>query len=311
VVAELIQLAERIGDRERSLQARTWLVLDLVESGDVDAARDEIDAYARLAEPLRIAAYAWWVPSWRAMLAELEGRFDDTRRLSAEARATGARASDRNADLFADLIGWWSDLEQGRDADRWRALIEQRVARRSPATAYRCGLAYHHALSGRPEEARRTLAELLPGGFASVTRDMNWLTAAAEFSQAVGILGDADAAGAAYPLLLPYADRNLVMARAAVCHGPAECFLGRLAATAGDWTAAERHYHDGLAACQRMGARPLAARTRDWYAELLRARDEPGDAERADELERAARAEAETLGLLLRPHERAREASSR
>jgi class 3 adenylate cyclase len=311
VVSELVQLAETIGDRERSLQARTWLVLDLLESGDVEAARAEIDEYARLAEPLGIPAYAWWVPSWRAMLAELEGRFDDARRLSAEARATGARASDRNAELFADLIGWWSDLEQGHEADRWRSLIEQRVGRRSPATAYRCGLAYHHAASGRLDEARRTLDELLPGGFASVTRDMNWLTAASEFVQAVGILGDEERARAAYPLLLPYADRNLVMARAAVCHGPAEPFLGRLAATAGDWSAAERHFEEGLEACERIGARPLAARTKAWYAEMLRSRDEPGDADRAESLGREASEEAAAMGLLLSPAGRAEKATNR
>jgi len=302
VAHELVALAETTGDRERSLQARTWLVLDLLESGDLDGVRREVEEYALLAEPLGIPAYAWWVPSWRAMLAELEGRFEDARELSAEAREIGARAADRNAGLFADLLEWWTDLEQGRGADRWRMLFERRVARRSPATAYRCGLAYHHAMSGRLEDARRTLDELLPGGFPSVTRDMNWLTAAAEFAQAVGLLGDAEAARAAYPLLLPYEQRFLLMARAAVCHGPASSFLGRLAATAGDWEAAERHLEDGLAACGRIGARPLATRTRAWYAELLRARAGPGDAERADELERAARAEAEDLELLLFPH---------
>jgi hypothetical protein len=244
------------------------------------------------------------------MLAELDGRFDEARRLSAEAREVGARASDRNAELFADLLAWWTDLEQARNFEHWIPLIDQGIARRSPATAYRCGLAYHHAMAGRLDDARRTLDELLPEGFAGVTRDMNWLTAAAEFAQAVGILGDADKARAAYPLLLPYADRNLLMARAAVCHGPAASFLGRLAATAGEWAEAESHFDAGLAACERVGARPLAARPKAWYAEMLRARHEPGDLERAAALERAAREEAESMGLALSPPERARGASS-
>jgi len=301
VANELVAVAEEIGDRERSLEARTWLVLDLVESGDVDGARAAIAAYAELAEPLEIAAYSWWVPAWNAMLAELEGRFEDARALAAEAREIGAQASDRNAELFATLVEWWSDVEQGRGYERWLPAIDRGIARGNPATAYRCGLAFHRAMAGELDAARRALADLGDGGFTSVARDMNWFTAAAEFSQAVGILGDAERARAAYPLLLPYADRTLLMARAAVCHGPAAAFLGRLAATAGDWDAAEAHFAAGLAASERLGARPLAARTRAWLAEMLRARGAPGDAERADALERAARDEAGALALVLSP----------
>ncbi len=303
VAHELVALAEEIGDRERSLEARTWLVLDLVESGDVDGARAAIANYAELAEPLGIAAYSWWVPAWNAMLAELEGRFDDARALAAEARDIGAQASDRNAELFATLVEWWSDVEQGRGYERWLPEMDRGIARGNPATAYRCGLAFHHAMAGELDAARRTLDELGDRGFTSVARDMNWFTAAAEFSQAVGILGDAERARAAYPLLLPYADRTLLMARAAVCHGPAASFLGRLAATAEDWNAAEAHFEAGLAASERLAARPLAARTRAWHAEMLRARGAPGDAERAAALERAARDEAESLGLALSPTE--------
>jgi len=244
------------------------------------------------------------------MLAGLEGRFDEARRLSAEAREIGARAADSNAALFSDLLSWWIDVEQGRNFEKWMPLIDQGIARRSPATAYRCGLACHLAMSGRVEEARKTLDELLPDGFASVTRDMNWLTAAAEFTQAVGILRDPEQARIAYPLLAPFADRTLLMARAAVCHGPAHSFLGHLAAAAGDWAAAEAHFEAGLAACGRIGARPLLARTKAWYADMLRARNQPGDAERADDLERAALAEADEIGLVLSPRERVEEASS-
>jgi hypothetical protein len=273
-------------------------VLDLVESGDLKAARAEIDAYARLVEPLGIAAYSWWVPAWRAMLAGVEGRFDDLRALSEEALELGSRAGDTNARIYHQLVCWVADAEQGRDVERWIPMIEEGVARGGPAGAFRCALAMSHAIAGRPDEARAALPR-----FGAVLKDMNFFAGASEYTIAVGILGDAEAAAEAYDAIRPYAGRTFTIARAAVCWGPGDAFLGRLAATAGRWGAAERHFEDALAACERIGARVTAARARSWYAEMLRARGRDEDAALAKELEAAARAEADELGLALLPVE--------
>lgn len=297
VSRELVDLAEASGDRERSLLSRTWLVLDLVEGGDLDAARAEIDAYARLAEPLGIPAYSWWVPAWRAMLAEVEGRFDDARALAYEAQEIGSRSGDVNAGIYAGLVRWVADMEQGRDHEHWFPVIDEGIAR--GISAFQCGLASQLALAGRVEDARKALAELGPDGLGSIARDMNFYAGASEYAIAVGIVRDADAAARAYEVVRPYAGRTSVIARAAVCWGPVDSYLGRLAATAGLWDEAEGHFEDALAACERMGARAMAARTRWWYAEMLRARDRPGDADRALELETSARAEATAMGLAL------------
>ena len=128
---------------------------------------------------------------------------------------------------------------------------------------------------------------------------MNFYAGAGEFTVAVGILGDAEAARRAYEVLLPYARRTFVIARAAVCWGPAESFLGRLAATAGLHDEAEGHFEAALADCARIGARAMAARTLGWYVEMLRARNGPGDAGRARDHEAVARTEARALGLAL------------
>jgi hypothetical protein len=301
VSRELVDLAEASGDRERSLLARTWLVLDLVETGDLAAARAEIDAYTRLVEPLGIPAYSWWVPAWGAMLAGVEGRFDDARALAEEAQEIGCRAGDTNATIYFQLASWSADMEQGRDPGRWLTMIEAGIARGGPSDAFRCGLAMQFAVAGRFEEAQDALAGLGPAGFGAIVKDMNFYAGAAQFAVAVGILGDAAGATQAYEVMRAYAGRTLTIARAAVCWGPADAFLGRLAATALLWDPAEAHFEAALAACERMGARAMAARTRWWYAEMLRTRGAPGDAQRAAELEAPARAEAEALGLALVP----------
>jgi hypothetical protein len=155
------------------------------------------------------------------------------------------------------------------------------------------------ALAGKPDDARAALAELGPDGFGAVVKDMNFYAGAGEFTVAVGILGDRERAAEAYETLRPYAGRMFTIARAAVCWGPADSFLGRLAATAESWDEAEGHFEDALVVCERVGAAAMEARTRAWYAEMLRARGRPGDVERAAELQRRAAAEAERMGLAL------------
>jgi len=304
VSRELVELAEASGDRERSLVARTRLVLDLVEGGDLDSAREEIDAYARLVEPLGIAAYSWWAPAWRAMLAGVDGRFDNVRTPAEEALEIGSRAGDGNAAIYHQLAFWVADAEQGRDYDRWLQVIEDGVARGGPSDAFRCGLAMQHALAGRLDEARGELAVLGPGGLGSIVKDMNFYARAAELTIAVGVLGDAERAAEAYAVLRPYAGRVFTIARAAVCWGPADSFLGRHAATARMWDEAERHFEWALSTCKRIGAAAMATRTRAWYAEMLHARGEPGDAERAEQLAARAAAEGERMRLALDPSPR-------
>lgn len=65
------------------------------------------------------------------------------------------------------------------------------------------------------------------------------------------------------------------------------------------WSEAEEHFDPALAACERIGARATAARTRWWYAEMLRARGGVEDAPRAAQLEALARADASELDLAL------------
>jgi hypothetical protein len=118
-LAERLALADEMvasGDRERALQGRNWRVLDLLEAGDVEAARREIDEHAARADELRLPGYQWWAPMWRAMLAFLEGRIDDAVALRAEAVEIGRRANDQVAELF----NWIQTVSSTSSASRCR-----------------------------------------------------------------------------------------------------------------------------------------------------------------------------------------------
>ena len=147
---EMIALARELGDAERELQGRNWRVLDLLERGDLAAARDEIERHEALAERLRLPAYQWWGPMWRSSLAILEGRLADAERLIEEIAAV----DDENARLYArdpalrPGLGARALRPGRRGADRPRVRPARRV--RLPRGWYAWILGH-----GRPARTRR------------------------------------------------------------------------------------------------------------------------------------------------------------
>ena len=82
-----------------------------------------------------------------------------------------------------------------------------------------------------------------------------------------------------------------------VCCGSAARYLGMLAATLGDWAAAEEHFAAALAMDEQLQAWPWLAHTKYEFALMLRARGRPCDHDRAAELIAAAAASAERIGM--------------
>jgi tetratricopeptide (TPR) repeat protein len=82
--------------------------------------------------------------------------------------------------------------------------------------------------------------------------------------------------------------------RASVANGRV---LGLLSATLGRPEEAETHFRDAVEFCRKAGYRPELAWTCSDYAELLRDRNEPGDRDRAIEMQNEAIAIAQELGM--------------
>ena len=101
-------------------------------------------------------------------------------------------------------------------------------------------------------------------------------------------LGDTARAATLYQLLLPYAERTVVIGNAVACYGAMSRYLGTLATTLGHWDAAAQHFEDALAMNTRMDARPWLAHTQHAYATMLLARNQPGDDDKATALLDAA-----------------------
>jgi hypothetical protein len=161
---------------------------------------------------------------------------------------------------------------------------------------WRAALARIYCELGREAEARRELERLDERGFAQLPRYNGWLNMMALLSEVCAHLGDARRAGALYDLLLPFERRNVVTAQC-VFDGPTSRYLGILAATSGNWDAAERHYELARVTATRQHARPFLALIAVDQARMLVARDRPGDAAHATVLLTEARELAEQLGM--------------
>ena len=290
---EMIELARRAGDREREIQGRNWRVLNLAERGDIGEMTREIERHEELADRLRLPSYQWWGPMWRSTIALLQGRFDECERLIAEFETIGRRAQDANAALYGEVQRHMLTLESERFEDIGDEALERQIGQ-PPEAAYRCGYAWVYAGAGRAQEAREQLDWVAADGFARLPEDMNRLAALGEIAQTSVLLGDVRHTRGVYELLAPFADRNIINARAAAGYGAASLHLAQLAALLGDGDRAAAHFEDALAHNERMGARPWLARTQLHYGELLRAR---GDATRAGALIERALATATELGL--------------
>jgi DNA-binding SARP family transcriptional activator len=243
---EMLELADRAGDRESALQARNFRVTDVLEAGDLAGFDRELEAYAALCHDFPLPTFRWYIPLWRATRATINGDFDEAARLAGRARQEGGQAGDENAELFWRLQTGTLMLIQ-RDLDTDTDWIEDH-ARNSPAgSAWWTVLAWIWAEQGRDEDARAVMDRLAEDDFAVLEWDMNWISAIAELTEACRLLNDAKHAAILYRQLLPFAGRIVTCARGAQAYGPVDYYLGLAAQTIGESSAAHRHLSAALA----------------------------------------------------------------
>jgi DNA-binding SARP family transcriptional activator/DNA polymerase III delta prime subunit len=258
---ELIELGRR--HREAELHGRHWRYVDLAELGDMAEARAELDRYEALTAELRMPAFAWYVPLWRAALAIFEGRFDEAEALADEAYDAGHRAEDANAEIFR-LVQRGAILIEQERLDEFEMLdeIEERLESESASVAWMTGMAWFLASQGDRDEARSILAHVCDDELARLPHDANRQACLAELAEAACLLGERDYGAAIERALEPLAERNIGNARAISFYGSAHFFLAKLAELRGDRETAARRYASAVARNRAFGAGPRTALAR-------------------------------------------------
>jgi tetratricopeptide (TPR) repeat protein len=268
--AEVVELAEAAGDRVMALRGAGFLLADQLEQGDMDALALGLERYDRAARELDQLHFAWHVPLFRAGQELLGGNLEEAERLATEALAVGRRAHDPVVGVYHMIVLVGLRWQQGRLPDLEATL--RRFVDRFPANlGWRATLAVLLCEAGRHDEAREHLERLAAGDFAGLPRNHLYLYHLAVLAITCHALGDQARAATLYGLLLPYGDRNVLVARLPLgTLGSAAHYLGLLAATLSRWDEAAAHFDAAAQAHERMGAAPLLARSRDLYERAWR-----------------------------------------
>ena len=292
LASELVHVAAEVGDKERAMDGHENRFNSLLELGDASAAKLELEAMARLARELRQPSQEWLVCAERGLLALLEGRLADAERMIDDAWSLGERPLGWSADVTRRIQLYPLRRAQGRLAE-----VEELVRRSvGQQPIWRCVLAHMSAELGHAAEARESFEALAREDFAGLPFDEEWLVSLGFLAETASELGDVTRASVLYGLLAPYGDR-VAVSYTEISTGAVARYLGLLAGIMERWDDAERHFEDALELHRRIGAQPYIAHTQEDHARMLRARDAPGDRQRAGELLEGAVARYRGLGM--------------
>lgn len=294
--AEIVRVGLQYRDRVAMLVGQTWRASALLELGRAAEFLEAAETAIELADDLRQPFYRWWALGLRTLRALLEGRLDAAEPLVFEELELGQQVEAPDAFASFGIQLAVLRMEQGRLEEvegGLRAFVEQYP----DMPGWRCALAGLYREIRDREAERVEFERVASRGFESIPRDAGWLGAIVSLAEVAADLGDRRRCDELYGLLLPFAERNVVVGAATVCFGPVARALGILASALGRHADAERHFETALARAAAVGARSWLARTELAYAQSLVARATSGDRERAGELLGAVRRVASELGM--------------
>jgi class 3 adenylate cyclase len=295
---ELEALARSVPDRESSLYARHMQIDNLTELGEIDEADALMESFEAEARELRQPFYLWLAAVYRAMRAQMRGEWAEGERLAQAAFALGKEAQTETnlAFQFLAVQLFGIRLEQGRLGEM--VDVVRRFVEEYPALRWRVALAFTLSEIGEEAEARGEFESAAANEFRDLPDDFNQSIALVFLSELCARFHDAPRAALLYERMLPYEGRNVITGAPAACAGAASRMLGMLAGVLERWDVAERHFQDALAMNERMGAIPLAARTRYAWAAMLLRRGDSAAARQAAALLDEAGSVAEQTGMV-------------
>jgi tetratricopeptide (TPR) repeat protein len=273
VGAELAELAQRNGDRERVANALDHIRTALVFAGRLEEAAANLDREAAIAETLRQPVQLWQTHTSRAMLALTAGRLAEAEELIPKALASREQAFPQVAIPVYRLQRATLFEFRGRLGEVLPDLVAL-VADYPTRPMFRCALAHAHARVGHADDARAALGEMSADGVAALPFDQEWLLGMAFLAESAAILDDTAAQATLYDALLPWAALNTGDHPEGI-RGSAARYLGLIAPSPEQ---AAEHFEDALAMNERMGARPWLAYTQTDCARLVPGREALQDA---------------------------------
>ena len=265
---ELIRISRQIGDRERILQGLHARILDLIQAGEIGAAKEALNELSALAREVRQPLFEHFAVAWLAAFAQMEGRLEEAERLaaaSAEMRRL-METSDAEAVFAAQLF--LIRLGQGRVGELLPA-VEQFVDAYPALAAWRAALPLAYLADRREADSAREL-ERAVAGLNDLPQDFFWLTTIGLLAEAAAKLPHPESAAVLYEQLEPYASCMIQVGYAGSI-GPVTRLLGLLTAVRGERDVAVRHLEAALSFAEGAGLRLFETQVRAELDELLMA----------------------------------------
>lgn len=254
--AEMLAIAERLGARHLALDAHSWRMALLSESGDVAGMQAAFALSARMAresnEPRALAL----LRRHEAARAVIAGDFE----LAGRALGESAELTNRlGADDMAVMLVAALTFAVAWHRDELQPLVPaiRDFADANPELpSWRCALSAALARTGELPEARRELEAARGSGFDELPRDNLLLVAGYLAAEAAHRLGEAEAAAELARLLGPYSGRNAVTPDG-LYFGPVDRARALLAHTLGNEAEAGALLDQARASARRLGATPV------------------------------------------------------
>ena len=291
--AELLAVAEKLGDPALRCQAHYFRARSGMEMGDIEEFDRSLEVAERLALDLGQPTLQWvntWQRIGRVLLA---GRIEEAERLSFEALELGEASGQADARLYFVFQGFAIRFEQGRLADLEASLADL-MAKIPGLPVLEAMLGLLYAELDRDDEARVVLKHFAESAFERLPGDVTRIRVITALAAMAAHLGATTEAHTLYDLLAPHHDQLDTMA--GMVAGAIAHYLGLLATVLGRLEA-EAHFVEAEQTHVRIGAPAWLARTHLEWARMLLARRAPGDTQRARELLAEALTTGRTLGL--------------
>ena len=289
VGARMLALGITDGDDEAELWGRLWRADAFAQLGRIDDCSAEIELLAPTVSRLRSPGPAWHLLRSRAAVAYGRGEFGRARELAAESARLAEHGHENMRTLTAALLIRVNALT-GRD--EWPTTDD---FRRSPPFGMAMRGVWHLAF-GRLDQARRCYQ---PDSALASVPEIRYLITYAMFGEMASALGDAEACGAVYRGLLPYADLFICGgAGLTMIDGSVHRYLGLAVLGLGQADDAVRHLRSAVSVNAREGLLACEALATLDLARALARRGRSGDAAEASALAASAAAVGERLGML-------------
>ncbi|MEO9574664.1 MAG: adenylate/guanylate cyclase domain-containing protein [Roseobacter sp.] len=289
------RVAEKLNNIDQG-RDRTLSLFVGAEMADRDLMDHSLQLLTEISEKDNHLQLYWVQIHARAMVAIMEGKFEDAERYANEAVKIGRQTHGQHVEGVYGVQMFTIRREQSRLQEV--APVIKRLMSESPEdTTWQPGFALIAAELGFKDAAERILNELAATGF-ELPRDAMFSTTLSYLADICVAVDHKEHALTIYEMLLPFERMTVTAGATTVCSGSAARRLGALSALIGNWDQCEKMFETALEIDLRMKAPAWLAHSRASYAAALRRRGRKDDLQHAMTLEAEALATSRELGML-------------